>query len=554
MALAIVIIVAIHHSVATVVPEVQFTQDSKSAHLLSSIGQDYVKEHLPHVALNKNTRGSLLRRFSPIIYLHPDDQYLPTDPALTFAKYYNATTNTMSIPPAELSGMPLTYEAGHMEDASAERRSTATTIEHHQSLTSLASNNAKTNTSDEYNDFRRPSARSGKARVTAPVTAQARVLTKGKHAGKILLQYWYWHHFNGAQGFSVTSRYGSHRDTEGITRWEWWPLAIHNSDWEHTTVTLKQRPKSHRSIKDLLRGRFKASDFEIESVYYPVHAEVEDKVTEFPREGSHPVVYSHLNSHACYAVPGDYWNKDPGFDGFVNTFVRIVTFGRIQQIKVIDIGFKPEEAIRWADYTILDVSDATEGDAPQWALWRGNWGDSVDQTKMTGPPSYVPSRHALRFTLWLLNVFGKLRKFVKPVKRAPRGPLAHWNWLSMDMVADNYVPKVRTAPPRIAILGFLISLAVVFGSTIVLLSLAAVAFLIIARLVVRRKKPSLGCLRAVTFGRERAARNWSKFSPSMQRTDSDDDLVAVGLLTDDLRSPSMSEAFEFEEPKTPSLL
>ncbi|CCG85191.1 protein of unknown function [Taphrina deformans PYCC 5710] len=527
----------------------QVSQDTKSP-LAITFDQNHVEGLPAHAAVSHRVRKQLLHRFSPVIYLHPDDQYLPADPADTFKRYYDPVTDSMSIPETELSGLPLSYDdEEEIRGSSLQARH----INHHQSLTysPITVESPLSNKSVEsYNEFHRPSARSGRARVTAPVTSQARVLTRGRNAGKILLQYWYWHHFNGAQGFSVKSKHGRNRDADDLTRWEWWPLAIHNADWEHTTITLSPTAASSVSLSDVLRGRFSASDYELESVYYTVHAEVEDKLMHFDREGNHPVVYSHLNSHACYAVPGDYWNKDPGFDGFINSVVRFLSFGRIEQIRIVDIGFDPKEAIRWADYKIYDISEASEGNAPDWALWKGHWGDAVDQTLLSAPPSYVPSRMALRFTMWLLKVFGKLRKFVKPHKKAPKGPVPHWNWGSLDVLADDWVPRVKAGPNKAAIAGFLVCMVLSLGSIIVTLSCLAIVVLVASRLVARKLRPRTKLLAMSLREQHRRGmqhmRAWQKTHEL--ESGGDDEDVAERLLPHDGSAGRPSESFDTERP------
>lgn len=442
--------------------------------------QDTAQEHhvlqLPHAAVPASARHDLLYKFAPIIYLHPNDQYLPADPADTFRRYYNATTDSMTLPESAFAGIPLSSGS----DANDQ-------LDNSQSNSALHAVINDTS-SEEYNDFRRPHSSVKRGRVTAPVTAQSRIITQGSNAGKILMQYWYWHFFNGAQGFAVTSPYGSKRDKNDVTRWEWWPLAIHTADWEHTTITLAPVAGSHFTVNDVLAGRFVINDYELESVYYTVHSEVEDKKDAFPREGTHPVVYSHLNSHAGYATPEDFWNRDPGFDGFINSMVKIISLGRIKQIKVVDIGFDPADAIRWSDYHIYDISDATEGEGPEWALWRGHWGQSVDQTKPMSPPSYVPCRNVLNFMLWLLRSFGKLKRFVKPIKKAPRSGFAHSSWITLDMLPDDWVPAIKQKPSPWAITTFLLTISLAFGSWIVLISAVAILCVLMARVALRRSK------------------------------------------------------------------
>lgn len=361
------------------------------------------------VPVNASLRMAMLQRFSPVVYLHPEEAYLPADPVDTFERYYNATADEVWVPDGEVRG------------------------------------NAVQRGPD--GPF-----------VDAPITAQARTLEDGR----VVLQYWYYHHLNGAQGFKTISRDGK------VTRFPWYPLAVHHADWEHTTIVLTSE------IEPL-----------IESVYYTVHADINEPEHNFQVEdGTHPLVFSHNNSHACYKTPDDVQNTDPAFDGFINSAVRAITFGAITHVEVGDIGFSEfprAEWIRWSDCTIYDVTESAE----PWFLWRGHWGPAFDQSRVDMPPLTVPWRRFFFTFLQMLYHAGRLTKFVTPAKISPRGPGMHYTWLTLDVYAppERYIPEDPNGhkPNVLSIAAFVYFLLGFLGILVVMVALVAVLAVILGR-------------------------------------------------------------------------
>lgn len=358
----------------------------------------------PSQALNHTVRTAILKKFSPVIYLHPEEAYLPTDPAAAYDKFLNTTSNELQVPDHLLGGDPAKYDA------------------------------------------------LGRPFVDAPITSQARVLEDGR----IVLQYWYYHYFNGAQGFKTVTSSGR------ITRFPWYPLAVHYADWEHTTIVLSNQ-----------------TDPQIEGVYYTVHADINEAQSDYSVEDeTHALVYSHNNSHACYKTPDDVQNTDPAFDGFINSAVRAITFGAITHIEVGDIGFSEfpkDQWIRWSDYKIYDITDAAEGEGPEWALWTGHWGPAFDQSRVDMPPSDVPWRRFFFSFLQMLYHAGRLTKFVVSAKISPRGPMSHYTWKTFDIYdpPERYIPEDPNGhkPNVLSILAFVYFLLGFVGIVIVIISL-----------------------------------------------------------------------------------
>jgi hypothetical protein len=364
--------------------------------------------------LNSSIRAEILKKFSPVIYLHPEEAYLPTDPSKAYAQFLNSTSDELSVPDHLLDGDPAKYD------------------------------------------------QDGRPYVDAPITAQARVLEDGR----VALQYWYYHHLNGAQGFKTVTSSGR------VTRFPWYPLAVHYADWEHTTIVLSNE---YNPV--------------IESVYYTVHADINEPQYDYQVEDkTHALVYSHNNSHACYKTPDDVQNTDPAFDGFINSAVRAITFGAITHIEVGDIGFSDfpkNEWIRWADYDLYDITDAHEGTGPTWAIWAGHWGPAFDQSMVDMPPKDVPWRRFFFTFLQMLYHAGRLTKFVVSAKISPRGPTSHYTWATFDIYDPpaKYIPEDPNGhkPDVISILAFIYFLLGFVGMVNVVISLLCILIVIILK-------------------------------------------------------------------------
>ncbi|BFZ58075.1 hypothetical protein PYCC9005_005133 [Savitreella phatthalungensis] len=374
-------------------------------------------EKPPSHPLNISIRMDVLKQFAPVVYLHPDEKYLPADPARSYERYYNATADTLSVPDSALGGMPL---------------------------------------------------RDGKF-VDAPVSSQARVLEDGR----IVLQYWYYHYYNGPQGFKTVDSRGK------VTRFPWYPLAVHFADWEHTTVVLKGE-----------------HDLQIDSVYYTVHGDINEPTLDYQVENvTHPLVYSHNNSHAGYPSPADMQNTDPAFDGFINTAVKVITLGAITHVEVGDIGFAhlPESSwIRWSDYEIYDITEAPEGVGPEWSLWKGHWGPAFDQSRVAVPPEDVPWRIFFFDFLQMLYLAGRLTKFVVDAKPSPRGPLMHYTFATFDVfpAPERSVPQDPNAhkPGLLSIIAFVYFILGFIGIVLAIVSLIFVLLFVALRAGFRRAR------------------------------------------------------------------
>ncbi|ORY76399.1 hypothetical protein BCR37DRAFT_166368 [Protomyces lactucae-debilis] len=371
-------------------------------------------------SLNPSVRLQLLQQFAPVIYLHPEEAYLPADPVEAYKRFLNASANELHVPKRELGGNPL--KDGRLVDA--------------------------------------------------PVTTQARLLEDGR----VALQYWYYHHFNGPQGFKTVTSDGT------VSRFPWYPLAVHYADWEHTTIILTSDGSQEPA--------------EIESVYYTVHADINEPEHKYSVENvTHPLVFSHNNSHACYKSPKDAHNIDPAMDGFVNSAIRFITFGAIQHIEVGDIGFAnypKSEWIRWSDYEIYDISDTHEKVGPEWALWQGHWGPAFDQSQVDEPPVGVPWRRFFFDFLQIIYHAGRLTQFVSSAKLAPRGPIVHYTWYTFDVYdpPGRYVPEDPNGhkPGILPIVAFVYFLLGFVGILNVVLSLVLIGIMLLSQLLWRRSK------------------------------------------------------------------
>lgn len=149
------------------------------------------------------------------------------------------------------------------------------------------------------------------------------------------IQYWYFFPFNGPM----------------------MGVGDHEGDWEHITISMNY------------------VDFKIDSVYYAAHANKGQwyKPDRLSFEGSHPVVYLSINSHASYPEAKRYKrNIAPKFIPFPDDYCReggmkIETFNHLKLVH-------------------HSVNEYSTKHNPEWLLYPGYWGKKKeDFWKNSGP-------------------------------------------------------------------------------------------------------------------------------------------------------------------------
>jgi len=332
------------------------------------------------LALTTQDRQAILAQYAPLVYFHPKERWMPADPASHFSKS-QIVHGALDVPD--------NLKAGNIVDSSGN--------------------------------------------VHAPVSAQ---IVQNGPFGKTHLQYWFYHGFNGNQGFQIGTFSGFFKKTKA--NFEWAPIANHNSDWEHITVQLD----------GVYQGGNVSNAPQISQIAYAQHSDaawVSRSSISF--SGTHPIVYSGLNSHASYPDYGTHFNTNPTFDNFVSAIAPFITLASVRWIHIADIHESEDPVytyqnppvtvstpeVSWSTWqsTIYDISNDNTP-LPAWATFDGYWGQPLDQTQFQKPPDGVPSQTVLYDGLKAAYDIGSLKSFVNQNTTGEPGPRQHGSWTDLD--------------------------------------------------------------------------------------------------------------------------
>ena len=333
----------------------------------------------------------LITKFAPKIYLHPCDKHRPD----SVEHYFNTV---------------------HLKQAGATLESQVT-VEILQSHTGndayleFANGQSPTGT----NNFR---TGAGIQRGIPPHTgtAAAPVYVKSFcYDTHFDIKYMF---FYACQGFQTFQLQGWNLDS--TCNFEWSPLARHQADWEHITVRLD--PAGNTLL----------------GAYYSQHSG--SQWVEAPRleDGTHPVVFSALNSHACYPHAGTFRLGTvldlprPGEARVCRLSAVDTTV--VDDLVTYDLSDRRFDQVARVPYTQpgqlinLDVDDSenhTPGPAG-WLRFGGCWGPpALDNTQIEHPPALPNGAEDFLFN-WAIQEKAQLPK---PMLwgHGPRSPL-HQNW------------------------------------------------------------------------------------------------------------------------------
>ncbi|KAI8827231.1 uncharacterized protein EV422DRAFT_502916 [Fimicolochytrium jonesii] len=351
--------------------------------------EDETRHHqLSSLNLPVSNRKLILNKYAPLVFLHPRDRWRPADPAYVFSKSKLDEYNRTVLIPEEL------WHGNEVAES---------------------------------------------ATVQANIVGQ--VVQMGPH-GKTYLQYWFFYPVNGCQGFRISLWSGLRSFVkERAENFEWCKMAYHNGDWEHITVQLN----------DTWDGNSEQSIPPIRAVAFSQHAGSEwVYLPDLAFTGTHPHVYSALNSHANYPTEGTHKNRDDTF-GFVSRISPLLTLGAVQWIQIADvadlssdlflfeepIGKRFQRFISWMTWTgeVYDWTD--KSDWSEWARYSGFWGAEVDQTTILQPPPGVTAARQLHWSTTIAQKLGILNKFVRKHERGPKGPRQHRTWYTLDQPPRN---------------------------------------------------------------------------------------------------------------------
>ena len=297
---------------------------------------------------------ALIRKFAPKVFLHPYDKSHPDSVEGYFKKVYLMNQG----------GVPLATTV------------TAATLQQYNDPNNYlvfadgqfptASNNFETGAAIV------SGGQQGVGTTNAPV--YVKTFRTSQH---IDIKYIFFYSFQMYQTFRVGVLSGFSTKKRNF---EWSRFGRHEADWEHITVRLD--PSGQRML-----GTF----------YSQHHGSV--WVAQPPLvDGTHPVVLSALNSHACY------WAEDTFATGDIIKPPGLVPIGwlkaadttTVDGLVAYDMSPRPFNVVQWAPYNnpnnpnqLVILDNNTAADA--WLDFKGCWGPPrLDNTHIDRPPA-LPS-------------------------------------------------------------------------------------------------------------------------------------------------------------------
>ncbi|RKO87053.1 hypothetical protein BDK51DRAFT_45429 [Blyttiomyces helicus] len=365
-------------------------------------------------ALSPADRAALLAHYAPIVYLHPQDRWRPQDPALVYEKCPRSTDTDKHGVEEAIIAVPREWEYGvPVEDDASVRAPVSGRV-------LFGAERVEVDEDDEEMELTDATTGKGKSRKGRPISAEEQT--------RVYLQ------------VKVLSdgRVGEHITVQLSGNWSGGPISTAPSI---SRVFFSQHSGGQWASRPTLRF-----------------------------EGTHPIGYSAMNSHAMYPTQGTHKNTDAAFS-FVSHIAPLLTLGAVQWIQIADIADLTSDlytydlpSVVWGKFVAWrtweeKVWDLTDWDElPPWGRFPGRWGVAYDQTNVTAPPEGVSARgqlHAAVSTLCSffygvdgvdayprLNIhlplpktaqnLGLLKKFVRAKDRAPPGPRQHYSWYHLD--------------------------------------------------------------------------------------------------------------------------
>lgn len=232
-----------------------------------------------------------------------------------------------------------------------------------------------------------------------------------EHEGFVDIVYSFFYQWNGFQVFRANILDLFTTETRNF---EWRDFARHEGDWEHVTVRLAPS-------LDTIIGVFGAAHGN--STFYSVASGV------ISFDGTHPIMYAALNSHATYPTEGVrsnsdittfpvfsiLWLKDADVTGDidVNTYESDPTFN--------SITWNTWNNILWVDHP----SDST--DAHKWLNFIGDYGVKMPESQIEDTPSLPGNAESDLYVSATVGGFvGLLDDYIH--KSGPSSPLQQTNW------------------------------------------------------------------------------------------------------------------------------
>ena len=254
--------------------------------------------------MNIDKINNYVKKWAPMIYLHPDERYMPAtvDWYLQNVELSSDGSGSYSGPPVDVTNLPTASPAAYLK---------------------VRSNNTG-------------SVYPGQLSAHTPVPAYAAFRKSKDGSGAYEIDYWFFYAFNGPAYICV----------EGDCH-EAPPVGTHQGDWEHITVRINE-------------------DGSLIAVYYAQHSWGEWLLADnVPKTGSRQIIgYSAINTHATYphlytqpipiATRSELIAKGGVFDRVGHGFAWDTSQADQHQLISVDVpgvSFTPTGSIKdWVDF------------------------------------------------------------------------------------------------------------------------------------------------------------------------------------------------------------
>lgn len=341
-----------------------------------------------------------IRQFAPMVYLHPYDNHRPTSVEAFFGKtklYMSSQGVRQEIAPQVTPDVLVQRnDPNYYLDYPAQNYPTG----HDDFATG---------------DAIAPSPDGSFGICRAPM--YVKVFDRGSYVD---LKYAFFYEFNGPQAFRVGIRSGlSTRKRTFI----WHRFARHMGDWEHVTVRLtpdRSRLDRSRVIK----------------VFYSQHAD--STAIDRPDfvDGTHPVAYAALSSHANY--PNQAITTEKEIDGvavsIVIAWAKLVDTTEPDDVVVYKEPNPLFPRVEWAFWRHGSSLVAVDGDAEagKWLNFQGRFGPTLDNSNIDRPPPMTLDAHDRLFDIAkVIKLSGKLEDLLRG--NAPASPQQQGWWDSKEL-------------------------------------------------------------------------------------------------------------------------
>lgn len=339
-----------------------------------------------------------IQKFAPLVYLHPWDNHHPISVEDYLKKLKLVCSDGSVIPQPNFQDLVQCNEEGNYLDWLSD---------------------AVPNGTDDFPTGTPISGAVGQATTgLCQVPCYAKVFPETNHVDIV---YAFLYEFNGCSPFRA-GLYSLDSESRKIN-FPWSGFGRHKSDWEHVTVRLKL------DLSDILE------------VFYSQHSSAQriSKQDISLYQGSHPIAYSGLNTHANYPEEGAHSRNSilpsPGIAPI--SWLKLADVTTTANLYVYEKPFPLFNEVKWRTWENVISLDGDSENA-KWLNFKGRWGASLtaDNKAIAYPPK-LPM-HAETF----LHSWGCAFEWINVIPAkvfsgdAPRSPLQQRWWREKEANRD----------------------------------------------------------------------------------------------------------------------